>query len=476
MAQLALTIHGHFYQPPREDPLTGVIPLEPGSAPFRNWNERIHAECYRPNAAAGNLEKISFNFGPTLLEWMAHFDPDTLNAIVQQDRANVLKHGVGNAMAQAYNHTILPLASYRDKVTQVAWGVADFEHRFGRKPRGLWLPETAVDTETLMVMEDAGIEYTILAPWQANTLNLDPTEPYWISLPGHRRIIAFFYHGDLSGRVSFEPGITVNADVFARNELIKQFSLEKKQRDEPQLLTIATDGELYGHHKPHRERFLQHLTNGATSELAIKTTFPALWLRHNPPRKTIAIHYNTAWSCHHGIARWGTGCPCTPGPSIWKHHLRTAFNQLAAAIDEAYYDYVRRYIVEPWSLRNRYIEVILGQRSARDLIRESAAVTLDEPTIQCLHWMLEAQYERQRMFTSCGWFFEDLNRIEPRNNIAYAAQAVWMVYQASGIDLTHRAIAWLKEATSQGGILRADQVFLQHLQRAQTSHQLMPSR
>ena len=173
MTDRSLIIHGHFYQPPREDPLTGEIPIEPGAAPYRNWNERIHAQCYYPNALLHNFAGISFNIGPTLIEWMFDYDPETEASIVEQNRANLEAYGVGNAMAQAYNHTILPLASHHDKITQVRWGIADFELRFGQKPQGMWLPETGVDDETLAVLADCGIEFTILAPWQADTPNLD---------------------------------------------------------------------------------------------------------------------------------------------------------------------------------------------------------------------------------------------------------------------------------------------------------------
>ncbi len=213
-------IHGHFYQPPREDPLTGEIPVEPGALPYRNWNERIHEQCYRPNAVQGNFEHISFNLGPTLLNWMEASDPRTVAQIVEQDHFNLEKHGVGNAMAQAYNHTILPLASRADKAIQVSWGIADFERRFGHRPAGMWLPETAVDDETLEVLVEHGIQFTILAPWQAEEPDLNPTQPYWADLPGGKRIAVFFYNQDLSTRVSFDPGSTVNADAFLTNFLL----------------------------------------------------------------------------------------------------------------------------------------------------------------------------------------------------------------------------------------------------------------
>jgi alpha-amylase/alpha-mannosidase (GH57 family) len=227
MMTRALCIHGHFYQPPREDPLTGAVPEEIGAAPYRNWNERIHAECYRANAELGNFERISFNVGPTLFDWMAQHDPDTSRKIVEQDRANVRQFGVGNAIAQAYNHAIMPLATSADKRTQVAWGIADFTHRFGRKPQGMWLPETAVDIETLTIMAEQGITFTLLAPWQADAESIDPTEPYLVRLPGGRSIAVFFYHQGLSGRVSFDPALTSNADAFAFHDLPWQYHTEK---------------------------------------------------------------------------------------------------------------------------------------------------------------------------------------------------------------------------------------------------------
>lgn len=476
MPGMALCVHAHFYQPPREDPLTGIIPAEKGAYPYNNWNERIFAECYQPNAKAGNFQNISFNIGPTLTRWIAAHDRSVMDMIVAQDRTNIRKFGVGNAMAQAYNHTILPLASYRDKVTQTAWGIADFEYYFGRKPRGMWLPESAVDTETLLVLADFGIEYVILAPWQAYVQDLDPFEPYWISLPGHRKIAAFFYQGDLSARISFDEDATTNADKFVQEELLARLNQSRRQRSDPQIITIASDGELYGHHKHHRELFLKHLVNGASSSMDISITYPALWLRENPPRKTIPLRYNTSWSCHHGIKRWETGCSCTPGSSHWKDHFRQALNKLAALLDDLFYEETSRYISEPWQLRQRYIEVVLGKSSLETLLGEFTTHTITAQTRYRLHRLLESQYERQRMFTSCGFYFEDFDRIEPRNNVAYAAQAVWMAYQATGIDLAPKAVQWLANVSSARSQLRADQVFMQHLVRAQTSQLSMPAR
>lgn len=463
----SLCVHGHFYQPPREDPLTGLIPLEPGAAPYSNWNERIHAECYRPNAELGNFEHISFNLGPTLLAWMEHYDPLTHQSIIAQDRANVLRYGVGNAIAQAYNHTILPLATYDDKVTQVIWGIADFEHRFGRKPQGMWLPETAVDLETLSILADQGIEFTILAPWQAEQESLDPTEAYRVALPRGKDISVFFYNRELSTQISFDPVSTVNADAFAQNHVASQFSAEKLQRGEPQLVLIASDGELYGHHQVFRDHFLQRLVDGASAEVEISPTYTALWLKHHPPRWNITLREKTSWSCHHGVMRWMGECPCTPGDGRWKVYLRQAMNRLAATLDKLYAEQMRPWGIDPWQLRNHYIHVLLGQVGPEALIAEAAGRTLDPQDSRRIGLLLEAQHQRQRMFTSCGWFFDDFSRIEPRNNVAYAAQMVYLVRQATGVDLAPLAISALKHVFSHLGGPRGDIVFRRFMRAAE---------
>lgn len=460
-----LCVHAHFYQPPREDPVTGTIPQEPGAVPYHNWNEKIHAECYRPNAELGNFRRISFNIGPTLCEWMEDYDPKICQQIVSQDRANLERYGVGNAIAQAYNHTILPLASYSDKVTQVRWGIADFVHRFGRKPQGLWLPETAVDTETLEVLADHGIEFTILAPWQADTEYLDPTEPYRVPLSRGRSITVFFYNRELSTKVSFDPWATTNADIFARNDVVRHFNPEKLRAGDPQVVMIASDGELYGHHQQFRDRFLARLVDGAVASQDIQITYPALWLKHNQPKRTMSIKEKTSWSCHHGVLRWSGDCSCTPGDGRWKHNLRSAFDQLAYLIDKVYHQAVEPYISDPLELRNRYIEVMLGEMPVRELIDEMAGHRLEEESYDQIIKLLEVQRLRQRIFTSCGWFFEDFYRIEPKLVVTYAAQAVWLTRQATGVDLSAELSANLKHVTSNSTGLRADVYLKRQLER-----------
>ncbi|NMC78618.1 MAG: DUF3536 domain-containing protein [Chloroflexi bacterium] len=455
-------VHGHFYQPSREDPLTEEIPLEPGATPYRNWNERIHAQCYRPNAELGNFEHISFDLGPTLIHWMEQADPDTLEKIIQQDRRNLERYGVGNAMAQAYHHTILPLSSRADKVTQVLWGMGDFECRFGHKPQGMWLPETAVDEETLDVLVDYGISYTILAPWQADRPDVDVSQPYWVSLPGGKKITVFFYDQDLSALASFHPEATVNADTFVRQSLLPKFPAPSSG---DRLVMIASDGELYGHHQPFRDKFLAYLMDGALKSVPLQATFPALWLKDHTPQEEIKILPNTSWSCHHGVTRWSGSCACTPHPE-WKAPLREALNRLAEAIDQQYVEGMSAYPVDPWQLRNAYVRVLCKRTPVAELVREMVSSPLEQTQLRKIEILLAAQYERQRMFASDAWFFDDFDRIEPLNSIAYAAQAVWLTRLATGVDLGPRAVISLKRVKSWRTGLRADRVFLHHLQRA----------
>jgi len=465
MPTKAFSIHGHFYQPPREDPLTGIIPQEPGAAPYNNWNDRILDECYLPNARLGNYSKISFNVGPTLFSWIQEKDPHTYHQILRQDQENYQKFGVGNAIAQAYNHTILPLAISSDKIIQTTWGIADFTHRFGHPPRGMWLPETAVDYEVLSILAAHGIEYTILAPWQADSDDIDPTEPYRVLLPGGRSIVVFFYHRDLSTRISFSPESTTNADHFIDGELSPIFKSHKGVNSGDQIILVVSDGELYGHHQPAREKFLSHLLNGASSTAGLQSTYPGLWLQTHLVRKTIRIRERTSWSCHHGVSRWTGECACTPLDGRWKSNLRYALNRLATALDSIYFDTAYPLISKPRTLRERYIHVMLGQVNAHTLIEEMASHTLTSEQLHQVHLLLESQRERQRIFTSCAWFFEDFDRIEPRNVITYAAQAVRLAHLATGDDLAPQTISDFRHVVSPITGLRADKVFRQQLAR-----------
>lgn len=469
MEKMEFCIHGHFYQPPREDPLTGEIPIEPGAAPYRNWNERINSQCYRPNALLGNFEHISFNIGPTLFQWMEQNDPETYRLIVQQEQKNLEKYGVGNGMAQAYHHTILPLASLEDKITQVRWGIADFTHRFKHKPDGMWLPESAVNDECLQVMVDQGIKYTILAPWQAAAENLDPSHPYRVQLNSGSEITVFFYNQDLSTQISFNPEKTVNAERFISDDLLPKFHNHTAglthSNGNSKLVMIASDGELYGHHQPFRDKFLAYLHDGALSQTPLKSVYPARWLHNHTPKHTIRIHQNSSWSCYHGVERWSGDCSCTPNNG-WKEPLRSAQIELADIIDGHYLSSIQPFLDDPWELRHRYIDVILGETTLSNLLKDLTGKAFTDAQLARLDLLMRAQVERQRMFTSCGWFFEDFDRIEPRNNVAYAAQAAWLMEIVTGKPIAAEVLPAYKKVQSWRTGLRADEVFSKHLERA----------
>lgn len=421
MSELGFCVHGHFYQPTREDPISGDIPEEKGAFPYKNWNELILSQCYQPNAELGNYERMSFNFGPTLLDWMESAYPQILHEIIIQDHNNYEKYGVGNALAQPYHHTILPLANTEDKITQIYWGIQDFIHRFKHNPSGMWLPETAVDMETLQIMADFGIEFTILAPWQANVEHLDVTQPYYVNLKNGKRMNIFFYHRELSTQISFDPLSTINADIFANNFVAPIFHNHSDRKSK--YLLLASDGELYGHHQPFRDKFLAHLMNGSLKHKNIKIIFPALWLKENPVTTEININSHTSWSCHHGVKRWSTGCDCTPN-SEWKKLLREFVDLVAEIVNDEYSRSLSSFSINPWELRNRYIDVVLGKYSENEFFQQNLEIHASDISVEKMTKLLTAQFERQRMFTSCGWFFDDFDRIEPHNIIAYACQAL----------------------------------------------------
>lgn len=457
------SIHGHFYQPPREDPLTGQIPQEPGATPYRNWNERIHDHCYRPNALLGNFERISFNIGPTLMNWMAGYDRRTMLSIIEQDRWNYDRNGVGNAMAQSYHHTILPLASREDKITQVRWGIADFRFRYGHAPQGMWLPETAVDEETLQTLADNDIQFTILAPWQADSPTVDTSQPYRVALKNKRSLSIFFYDQDLSTRISFDPAATSNADLFVTQYLSSKYRAESSET--PRLVLVASDGELYGHHQPFRDKFLSYLMGGALTLHSIDALYPGLWLKKYPPKIKMRVRSSTSWSCHHGVARWSLSCGCTPHGE-WKAPLRAALTEIGAFVDQTYFECTQALVSDALEMRHDYIHVVLGEWTLAQLLENYARRPLQAAEIERIRLLLMAQYEKQRMFTSCGWFFDDFDRIEPRNNVSYAAQAVWLTKQATGLDGSARAAGLLKNVHSWRTGSRADSVFNQYIQRA----------
>jgi alpha-amylase/alpha-mannosidase (GH57 family) len=438
-------VHGHFYQPPREDPDSGIIPVEPGAAPFTNYNEKITAECYRPNAELGNFDFMSFDLGPTLAAWLEQHHPDVYARIIVGDARHRQRYGVGNALAQVYNHTILPLASRRDKVTQIRWGLQDFHHRFGHGAHGMWLAETAVDLETLDLLAQHGITYTILAPWQLAT-PVDPTEPYFIRLHAGRTIAIFIYN-DLSGAVSYDDSWTYDANDFARSYM----HCYRNQQKEDQLHLIATDGELYGHHKPGRERYLRHLLRYSAPAFGFEVCTLERYLIEHPPTKEAWICEPSSWSCrYHGVARWDNGCSCTEGESRWKGALRQAMNRLNEHSAQIFEQYTREVLDDPWAARDAYLALRNGwETEASFWGRHGRGHSTPEAHLaSATLTLLEAQYYHQYSFTSCGWFFEDLDRIEPANNIAFARKAIHLTREATGIDLQSGTISDLSRARS----------------------------
>lgn len=448
-------VHGHFYQPSREDALTGLIPIEPSASPYPNWNECIYQRCYRPNAELGNFRKISFDIGPTLFRWLEQDHPETCQQIIEQERENFQLYGVSNAMAQSYYHIILPLASRRDKQTQLRWGIREYHHRFQHAPQGLWLPETAVDLETLELLAEEEIQFTILAPWQAAKGMLDPFQPGLLELPGGDSIAIFYYEASLSGQVSFYPTATRNATRFVQEQLHPAYQGENGS---DKLLLVASDGELYGHHQRFRDKFLSYLLDGAANEAGLDTLYPARWLANFPVEKETMVQSNTSWSCHHGIERWRGVCGDAP-LADWKAPLRAALEHLASAIDHIYENTLQPFIRDAWQLRDDYIQVLLKQKTADTLIQEFLSAQISDDQIKTIRLLLEAQDNRMKMFASDAWFFEEFDRIEPRNAIQYAVYAAWLVQQAVDVDVHSDLKNDLAKAISLDGQTNGEAVF-----------------
>jgi alpha-amylase/alpha-mannosidase (GH57 family) len=356
----------------------------------------------------------------------------------------------------------MPLASERDKRTMIRWGIRDYQHRFGRDPKGMWLPETAVDIPSLSSMADQGIEFTILAPWQARDPNLDTTHPYKVDIRNEKNFIVFFYNSYLSSQLSFNPSASDNADQFVNDWLIPQRDYLQQDRD--QLFLAATDGELYGHHQPYRDKFISYLLDGAVEKEGIVHQCPAHWLRDFPAQDSTEIIENTSWSCHHGIERWRNVCGDAP-TATWKKPLREFMDGLAGSIDALYENQLRNIIDDPWGLRDEYVECLLGNKTIDDLIRNHASANLTPGQQSIAKLMIQAQHERLRMFSSDAWFFFDLDRIEPLNALKYAAHAVSLAEQATGQDPSDGLVRIISQAHSELSGLTGDMAFLGYLKK-----------
>ena len=438
-----LAVHGHFYQPERRNPFNGEIAPQPAAAPYRDWNERIDAECYKPNADHGNLRHVSYDLGPTLASWLAEHDGPTHAGFVASDAAPGSDGPEsGNAMAQAYHHAILPLASLADRRTEIRWGLRDFELRFERRPTGIWLPETAVDLPTLRILVDEGVRYTILAPWQAVDSRLDTRRPYRVELGGHRSIVVVFYDAALSASASFASDATMAADSFARERIMPRLAGPGFADGTPRMAVIATDGELYGHHQKFRDLFLARLVNpgpdapdrgfdvttlGQVVGGAAVATFPAA-----------QVAERTSWSCHHGVLRWTAECP-DASDGRWKGPLRVALERLAAEIDTVAGGLAADFM-DPaalWQARDAYVDVIFGAVSGEDFARGRLPLATAGQRESFLA-LMEAERWRLAMFASDGWFWGDPIRLETKHVLLCSARAARLIDDAAGTDLEGR--------------------------------------
>jgi alpha-amylase/alpha-mannosidase (GH57 family) len=471
-------IHGHFYQPPRENPWLEAVEQQDSAFPYHDWNARIDAECYAQNAASrildaegrileisNNYAQISFDFGPTLLSWLEQNARDTYRAILEADRLGRERFGGhGPAIAQAYNHMILPLANQRDAETQVAWGVRDFEHRFGRRPEGMWLPETAVDVASLEQLAQLDIAFTILSPYQAKAIRglqektwqdvpaggIDPSRAYRCNLPSGRSIALFFYDGPVSRAVAFEQ-LLHKGERFA-GRLLEGFT---GARTWPQLVHIATDGESYGHHHRHGDMALAYALHHVASKELARITVYGEFLAENPPTHEVQIHERTAWSCAHGVGRWERDCGCNSGGKPgwhqkWRQPLRAALDFLRDELAGPWEARAKDLLADPWRARNEYVDVVLD-RSTRSVdeffARHARGGSNAADRVQRLK-LLEMQRHLMLMYTSCGWFFDDISGIETVQVIQYAGRAVQLARETLGVDLEPAFVERLRQAPS----------------------------
>ena len=459
-----ICIHGHFYQPPRENPWLEAITYQESAYPFHDWNERINAECYAPNTRArildekgvvivrvNNYSKISFDFGPTLLSWMEFKAPDTYQAVLEADKiSRETFSGHGSAMAQCYSHMIMPLADSKDKYTQVYWGIRDFEFRFKRLPEGMWLPETAVDLETLQIMADLGIRFTVLAPHQAGRLldhgELDINQPYSVRLGAGRSINVFFYNGALSQSLAFE-NILQDGKCFAEK------LMQTDNTDGPQLLSVATDGETYGHHHKFGDMALAFALKYIDDQVDARLTNFAEYLEKFPPQEEIEIIEKTSWSCAHGVGRWSSNCGCETGGHPewnqgWRGPLRKALDWFQCRADSIFVEVGKGLFKDPWEARNRYIDIRINRYDRDTFLAEQCQNSLDESKKVVVLKLLELQSNAMLMYTSCGWFFNDISGIETEQILLYAGKAIQLAEEISGEVLEPHFLELLELAES----------------------------
>ena len=478
-----ITVHGHFYQPPRENPYLDTIERQPSAYPFHDWNERIYHECYRPNAFArvlndqgellgivNNFEYLSFNVGPTLMSWLESYDVEVYQRIIEADRQSVQRlNGHGNAIAQVYNHIIMPLANERDKYTQIRWGKADFKSRFGRDPEGMWLAETAIDSATVQALWDEGIKFIILAPSQVERCRpipsaidpepewhevgggqIDPTRPYrcFIDEDKYKYIDIFFYDGPISRDMGFNDVLSNSDHLIGR--LGQAVRGDGRQS---QLISVATDGETFGHHKGGTEKCLAYAFSQDMPQRGWQVTNFAHYLSIAPPTWEVELKPVTAWSCSHGVDRWQDDCGCGGGGGWhqkWRKPLREGLNWLRDQLSEIYEKTGEGFFLDPWKARDEYIKVI-RDRSAVNVEKFLSVHQIhplsSEEQIDALR-LLEMQRHALLMFTSCGWFFEEISRPEGVQILRYAARAMELAGDVTGVQLEPEFVQGLVQAPS----------------------------
>lgn len=472
-----ICIHGHFYQPPRENPWLEAIEIQDSARPYHDWNERITAECYASNSVSrildgegwisqlvNNYARMSFNFGPTLLAWLKGNSPGVYDAIREADRESRARFsGHGAAMAQAYNHMILPLANRRDRVTQVVWGIRDFERHFGRRPEGMWLPETAVDIETLDILAEQGIRFTILAQHQAARVkdpggewrdvgdgSIDPTSAYRCSLPSGRSIALFFYDGAVARDVAFDNLLSRGEALVDR--LVNCFSADRRG---PQIVHIATDGETYGHHHHRGDMALASALHTIESREDVRLSVYGEFLEKHPPSMEAEIRERTSWSCSHGVERWYRHCGCNSGgrpgwDQKWREPLRNALDWLRDALAEAYDREARALLKDPWAARDDYIGLILdrSEENVEAFFSRHARRRMSSENRSRALKLLELQRHGLLMYTSCGWFFDEISGLETVQVLQYAGRALQLALESIGEDHEPAFLARLEEAKS----------------------------
>ena len=475
-------VHGHFYQPPRENPWLETVEVQDSAAPYHDWNDRVTAECYAPNGASrivdlenqiirivNNYARMSFNFGPTLLKWLADKAPRTYRMILDADKASQQRYsGHGSAMAQVYNHIIMPLASTRDALTQIRWGIADFEHRFSRKPEGMWLAETAVNRHVLDLMAREGILFTILAPSQCARIRklgadqwietpdatVDPSHPYTIQLDEGRSIAIFFYDGPPSRAIAFE-GLLNSGEEFARRLLQPLPELFPGETAPAQLSHVATDGESYGHHHKHGEMALSYAMHWIEESKLARLTNYGEFLSAFPPQWQAEVVEDTSWSCSHGVERWRSNCGCNGGKPGWNQDwrlpLRQALDLLRDATAPLAEKRARGLLKDLWAARDAYIHVILRRHDATQFFSEHATHTLSPAERTTALELLELERHTQLMYTSCGWFFDEVSGIETVQIIAYAGRVLQLaakLFGPPGVALEEKFLNILSTAQS----------------------------